>query len=186
MRFRIIHRFKPLIDAFQGPLKNQYNYCIGIQLLIRTVMVLLSIFGKTGNILTSCIIIIAVAIIHGYIQPNKNQLINVQELFYLFNYAVLCLLLIFNGSETMNVISVNVLVGLSFIQFLSIIVYHTFTFVSPCSKALIKTTNAIWSIFRIKYNFRRKSVHQESNPHMEIPEVYFRFSDFQEPLIGQD
>ena len=185
MRFKIIHQFMPLIDAFQGPLKCQYYYCIGIQLLIRNVMVLLSIFGKTVNVLTSCIIIIAVAIIHGYIRPNKNNLTNVQELFYLFNYATLCLLLIFNKSETLNVITVNVLVGLSFIQFLLIFVYHMFTFVSPCSKTLTQT-KAIWNYIRNNCNCRRQSIQQEDNLSMDIPEVHFKFSDFREPLIGED
>jgi len=176
----------PLIDAFQGPLKSQYYYCIGIQLLIRNVMVLLSIFGKTVNILTSCIIIIAVAIIHGYVQPNKNKLINVQELFYLFNYTTLCLLLMFNGSEALNVITVNALVGLSFIQFLLILVYHLFTFVNPCSKALKKATSTIWQFIASNYNCRRQCVHQEDNAGMNIPEVFFKFSNFREPLIGED
>jgi len=46
MRFRIIHWFKPLLNAFQGPLKSQYYYWVGIQLLIRNAVVLLSVLWK--------------------------------------------------------------------------------------------------------------------------------------------
>ena len=40
MRFKVVHHFKPLLDAFQGPFKYQYYYWTGIQMLIRNVMVL--------------------------------------------------------------------------------------------------------------------------------------------------
>ena len=106
----------------------------------------------------------------GKVDNNNNNITNSQELFYLFNYATLWLLLIFNESETLNVITVNVLVGLSFIQFLLIFVYHMFTFVSPCSKTLTQT-KAIWNYIRNNCNCRRQSIQQEDNLSMDIPEV---------------
>ena len=51
---------------------------------------------------------------------------------------------IFNRSESLNVIAVNVLVGLSFIQCTVILIYHTFTFVGPCNKALTTSVKTIW------------------------------------------
>ena len=104
MRFKLIHHFKPLIDAFQGPFKYKYYYWFGIQLLIRNVMVLFSVFGNNSIISLSCIIIIiTVAIAHGYIQPYKNKLINIQEMLLLYNFDIMCILLIFNENETMNI-----------------------------------------------------------------------------------
>ena len=58
--------------------------------------------------------VMTLTIIQGYIQPYKNKLINIQELLLLYNFAIMCVLLIFNGNETMNTITVNVMVGLSF------------------------------------------------------------------------
>ena len=72
----------------------------------------------------------AMAIVHGYIHPYNNNLINFQELVLLFNYLVLCFLMLFNESELLNIIAVNVLVGASFIQFLLILAYHAFAFVN--------------------------------------------------------
>ena len=46
MRFKVVHHFKPLLDAFQGPFKYQYYYWFGTQLLVRNVIVLLAILGK--------------------------------------------------------------------------------------------------------------------------------------------
>ena len=128
MRFKIIHRFKPLIDAFQGPFKTQYYYWIGVQLLIRNVIVLLSVLGKTVSLLLCCITIVTLIAIQGHIQPYKNKLINIQESLLLYNFAIMCILLTFNGNETMNIITINVMVGLSFLHFLIILLYHVFAF----------------------------------------------------------
>ena len=185
MRFKIIHQFKPLIDAFQGPFKSHCYYWVGVQLLIRNVMVLLSITNVTINIKASCIILVATAILHGYIRPYKKRLINIQELAFLFNYMVLYFLVLFNKNELSNVLTVNVLVGTSFFQFLLIIVYHAFAFVRPCKKAL-STATVIWNFIRVNYTYNRRQVQPQESPGLEIPEVAFNFSNFREPLIGED
>ena len=102
MRFNIVARFKPLIHAFQGSLKSQYSCRIGIQLLVRSVMIVLLILGRTLSITLSCIIILTMAIIHSRIQPDNNKLNNLQELLLLYNYVVMCVLLILNGNETLK------------------------------------------------------------------------------------
>ena len=72
---RIIHRFKPFIDAFQEPFKIQFFYWIGIQLLIRN-MVVLSVLDKKINILVSCIAAMLTGLVHSYTNPNKNTILN--------------------------------------------------------------------------------------------------------------
>ena len=98
LRFKVVHHFKPLLDAFQGPFKYQYYYWFGTQLLVRNVIVLLAILGKNISVTVSCIIAMTVAIIQGYIQPYKNKIINIQELLLLYNVVTMCVLLIFNGN----------------------------------------------------------------------------------------
>ena len=187
MRFKVIHRFKPIIDAFQGPFKYQYYYWTGMQMLIRNAMVLFSVLKYNVGITLSCIIIITVAIIQGYIQPYKNKLLNVQELLLLYNFAIMCVFLIFNGNETMNIITVNVMVGLSFLHCLIILAYHVFAFVITiyCAK-LTKTATAVWNyIFEKCHSRRQREIHNK-NFTMEIPEAQYNFANFREPLIGED
>ena len=185
MRFKIIHYFKPLIDAIQGPYKYQYYYWLGIQLLIRNVLVALCVLGKIISLTIGCIVIVTVAIIQGYIQPYKNKLINIQELLLLYNFAIMCILLIFNGNETMIIITVNVMVGLSFLHFLIILVYHLYAFVITiyCAK-LTKTVTAIWNYIFEKCH-SRKQIHNERFT-MEIPDIQYNYASFREPLIGED
>ena len=87
-----------------------------------------------------------VAIIQGYIQPYKNKIINIQELLLLYNVATMYVLLIFNGNETLNIITVNVVVGLSFLHFLVILAYHLYAFVITiyCTR-LITSITTVWN-----------------------------------------
>jgi len=181
MRFNIVARFKPLIDAFQGSLKSQYSYWIGIQLLVRSVMTVLLALGRDLSITLSCIIILSMAVIHSRIQPDNNKLNNLQELLLLYNYVVMSMLLILNKTETMNMVTVNAMIGLSFVQFVTIIVYNTTTFLSPCRKL----KNKIWSIIVKVCYIRQNDKCIAATPILEIPEVDFDYSDFREPLVGE-
>lgn len=129
MRFSVIHRLKQFTDALQGLFKNQYYYWGGVHLLIRNSMLLISVLEKNLSISVECIIMMTAAILHSYLQPYKNKLINFQEMILLYNYVILCVLLLFDGGEFSNVIISNVMVGLSFLQFTFIIVYHIYSFI---------------------------------------------------------
>jgi len=124
------------------------------------------------------------AVIHSHIQPDNKKINNLQELLLLYNYVVLCVLLIFNGSETLNFITVNVSIGLSFIQFVVIIIYHLLMFVSPCNKLKDVITNA-WDN-TVKNLYLKQEQRYTSTTVLEIPEVDFAYTDFREPLIGED
>ena len=184
MRFKLIHWFKPLIDAFLGPFKSQYYYWIGIQPLLRNVILVLSVLKSYLSAPICCIIVITLTIIQGYIQPYKNKLINVHELLLLYNFAIMCVLLIFNGKETMNIITVNVMVGLSFLHCLIILVYHVFAFIiaNHCTTTV---TAARKYIIEKCYARRQREIHNENNT-MEIAEAQYNFTNFREPLIFEN
>ena len=171
MRFKMINRFKPIIDAFQGPFKHHCYYWIGLHLFIRNIMFLLSALLKDLSIAIGGIIIITISIVHGYIQPYKSSMINFQESLLLYNYSILCVLLLLNDDEFYSVIVLNVMVGLSMVHFLIIIAYHVFTYVIHA-----------WLPNMCRwYNLHRgTSSVNINNIEME------QFENFQEPLLGQD
>ena len=171
MRFKIIHRFTPIIDAFQGPFKHHCYHWIGLQLLIRNIMFLLSALLKDLTIAIGCMIIITISVIHGYIQPYKSSMINFQESLLLYNYAILCVLLLLNNNEFYSVIVLNVMVGLSMVHFIIIIAYHVFT----CIIYTCLSNMCGWYKQQ-----RRTSTVNRNNIEME------QFQNFQEPLLGQD
>ena len=72
-------RIKPLVDQFQGCYKDKYRWFAAYYLICRQVIILIVYVGN-GNyyymlygLQTACIII---AMIHGVIQPYKNDLLN--------------------------------------------------------------------------------------------------------------
>ena len=72
-------KIKPLIDQFQGCYKDKYRWFAAYYLICRQVIILIVYVGN-GNyyymlygLQTACVII---AMIHGYVQPYKNNLLN--------------------------------------------------------------------------------------------------------------
>lgn len=188
MRFRVIHRMKPIIDALQGPFKSRYYYWMGVHLLIRNAMLLISILEKHISITVGCIIVLIGAIVQSYLQPYKSIITNIQEIFLFCNYSVLSVLLLFNGGEFLNIIVLNVMIGLSFLQFMLIIAYHIhkFVFMHHCVKVQ-DTTRAVWTkIKTLCYWNRRQNDRNNEITELQIPEVTFNYSEFQEPLLGLD
>jgi len=187
MRFRIIHRFKPLIDAFQGPFKSQCYYWVGIQLLIRNTILVLTVIRSSLSVTVCCTLVFTLTITQGYIQPYKSKLINIQELIILCNFAILCLLLMFDGNKMMNVYTANVMVGVSFLHCLIILAYHIFAFIvtAHCARLTKSMAAVCIRVFRKCYRKRQRDIKHESFT-MKIPEVQYNFANFREPLIGED
>ena len=52
-RFRFINKFKPLLDAYQGPYKDKFYYWTGLQLLMRAVLFGISSLDRNINIAIS-------------------------------------------------------------------------------------------------------------------------------------
>ena len=173
MRFKMINRFKPIIDAFQGPFKHHCYYWIGLHLLIRNIMFLLSALLKDLSIAIGCIIIITISVVHGYIQPYKSSMINFQESLLLYNYSILCVLLLLNDDEFYSVIVLNVMVGLSMVHFLIIIAYHVFTYVFH---AWLPNMCKWYKLHRGTSSVNRNNIEMDRE----------QFENFQEPLLGQD
>ena len=187
MRFRVIHRLKPIIDALQGPFKSQYYYWMGIHLLIRNAMLLISNLEKDLSITVECIIVLIGVIVQSYLQPYKNIITNFQEVLLLCNYIILSVLLLFNGGELFNIIVLNVMIGLSFLQFMLLIVYHiyAFAFIHHCIKVQ-DATRGVWTKIRTLCWNRRQNDHNNEITELQIPKVSFNYSEFQEPLLGLD
>ena len=84
-RFRFINKFKPLLDAYQGPYKDKYYYWTGLQLLIRAVIFGISSLDTNINIAISILLLSVIIGLHGVMQPFKMKHKNFQEMLLFFN-----------------------------------------------------------------------------------------------------
>ena len=127
-RFRFINRFKPLLDAYQGPYKIKFYYWTGLQLLIRVVLFGMSSLDRKINIAVSIIIFGAIIAILGMVQPFKIKYKNYQEVILLLNIQGLYVASLY-GQDTTSAIAVQTIIAMAAIHFICIITYHMITYV---------------------------------------------------------
>ena len=182
-RFKFINKFKPLLDAYQGPYKYKYCYWIGLQLLIREVFFGISALDKSINLTVSTIILSVIIGLHGVTHPFKNNFKNYHELLYVINLQILYILKLSRHQETT---AVNIMVTLSVIHFIFIIICHIMTY-SYSGMIWIKINNFTNNVttWISKVNKPSSNVNFQSH-NIEIPEVTYNYREYREPLIGQD
>ena len=117
-RFRIVNRLKPLLDPFQGSYKDKYYYWIAVHIILRSIFFLLYVFSISLRLIISTIILVVFTVCYGYLQPNKNKLINIQELSLLTNLTIMHAVSLQHNANIFSVIT-NLMIGLAFMQFLS-------------------------------------------------------------------
>ena len=120
-------KIKPLLDQFQGCLKDKYCWFATYYLICRQVIILIVYVGNTNyyNMLLylqiACIII---AVIHYWFQPYKNKLFNVVDGIFLLMLVMIVSLNVFSDSLSSAVEGLaTVLVLLPMIIILFIAVY---------------------------------------------------------------
>ena len=182
-RFRIVTYFKPLLDVYQGPFKTKFYNWIGLHLVIRALFFGLSALDKKLNLLIGSVILIAVESVVGYTCPYKDSLKNLHEMILLFNLNVQYVLMLSGDSFT----AVNVMIALAAIQFIFIMIYHVFNYtLSGRLKSKIQQyISTLVNRSDRKFGNNSFQLHDLSYCN-QIPEITYNYSEYQEPLVGED
>ena len=185
--FRYISRFKPLLDAYQGPYKDKFYYWTGLQLVMRALFFGLSALDRSLNLLTGSLILGIMLALHGIIQPFKSKFRNVQELLLLLNLHGIYVASLYSISKT---IAVRVLVILAFVQLVCIGLYHTKRYALAKCLANNKWNFSFAEKFcQIMKYFKKSDLSQANIQHgiqltNAVPEVAYNYKQFRdnEPL----
>jgi len=175
-RFNIISKFKPLLDAYQGPYKTKFYYWAGLQLAIRAVFFSISSLDRTVNLTMGIIILIIMNSINTSCKPFKNKYKNYQEIVLVLNQIVLYTLTLYSSSGAI----VNIMVSIVAVQFSVIVLYHILTYItSDAIKDKLKFGGS-FKIEQIVRRFYRKSCVQqfelrENTAHLNIPNVTYNY-----------
>ena len=182
-QFQFINKFKPILDAYQGPYKHRFYYWTGLQLLIRAVFFGISALDKNTNLLIGSIILCVIIGLHGVVCPFKIKFKNYNELLYVINLQILYILTL---SYCQGATTVNVMVTLASVQFIFIIIYHIITY--PYSGVIrIKISDFINTVTTWVSKFNKRSSNVGLQLHtIDIPEVTYNYREYREPLIGED
>ena len=184
-RFRLVCKFKPLLDAFQGPYKNKFYYWTGLQLLTRSIFFAMSSLERNINLTIGSMFIGILIGAHCGLWPFKTKLNNYHELLFLFNLHGLFVLSLYAHNMT----TISIMVVMATLHFSFIIIYQIITCL--CSDS---TKHKMWmSVSRqtrwitILYSkSQTKQFELQDNIRNKIPEVTFNYSEYQEPLLDVD
>jgi len=127
-RFKIINKFKSLLDTYQGPYKDKFYYWTGLQLMIRALYFGISSLDRNINIAISIILCSIIIGLHGIVCTFKIKYKNYQELILFFNLHGLYVISSYT-QVTANTTVVNILIIMAVVHFSSIIIYHMITYV---------------------------------------------------------
>ena len=186
-RLRFINKFKPLLDAYQGPYKDKYYYWIGLQLLMRAVFFRISSLDRNTNITVSILLLSVMIGLHGRLFPFKVKHKNYQEMLLFFNLHGLYVILPSNYND--NTIIVNAALIITAIHFCFIITYHIISYV--CSGMIRnKILLSVKTFTRWTTRLHRSPQHQQFQldraVRENIPEVAFNYHEYHEPLVAVD
>ena len=188
-RFNFVTKFKPLLDAYQGPYKIELYYWTGLQLMLRTIFFGLSSLDSKINFTIGLIIIGITNAFRAYRKPFKCSIKNFQESLFTINLLSLyTFALSFNRNE-ISKISVDVLISLAAVQFMLIVFYHIFVYAHG---GIIQKTamSILHTLHRWMDRFYKKpqACDQQFKLRLycDIPEVTHNYHEYQEPLIGQE
>ena len=184
-RFRFINKFKPLLDAYQGPYKDKFYYWTGLQLLIRALFFGISSLDRNINFTVSIILFGIIGVIQATLHPFKRNSKNYQELIFIMNLQGLYATSLYS-QDANNTVIVNIMIAMAAVHFIFIITYHIITYVHGGvirNKIQSSVTEWITSL----YNKPQPQQFQlQDNIRNSIPEVAFNYCEYREPLLGQD
>uniref|UniRef100_A0A1X7SJ67 TRP C-terminal domain-containing protein n=1 Tax=Amphimedon queenslandica TaxID=400682 RepID=A0A1X7SJ67_AMPQE len=128
---RLWNHFKPIIDAYSGPMRDEYRFWPGL-LLVARIPVLLSValvdsFIQSQHFLLSMlltVLAIVLSLSHCFGGVYKKRMNNVLEVWFLFN---LCIMVGLSGAlneDSKVLIWYNICLSVFIVTFVLIFVYH--------------------------------------------------------------
>ena len=139
--FKSWSRFKPIIDAYSGPMKDEYRFWPGLLLVTRIPVLLTVTFLKNESrvlLLAVAAIILSLSFIFGGVYRKKLN--NMIEFWFLLNLCIMASLSIAFTDESKVLIWYNTCLSVFIFSFILIVVYHLYLQLShmKCYDALIK------------------------------------------------
>ena len=127
-RFRIVNKFKPLIDAYCAPYKDRYRFWFGSRLWVLLVLyILFSILRNNplAFLFSQAIVLIIFTLAQVAIMPFRSKVINSLDHFFMLNalFLTITVLYMYQFSDKVSIISA-ISVSLTLLVFCCIIGYH--------------------------------------------------------------
>ena len=177
-RFKVVNHYKPLLDAFQGPYKDKYPYWVAVQIMFRSIFFSLCAFHLKLRLVLANFMLVIFTNCHGYLRPNKLNIINFQELLMLINVTIMYTVSIQDDEIVFSVVT-NVMMSLALIQFTIIILSHFLVYTCRCKFTIKEKLTMIYN--------KKKPKHSSFNVALlNIPECTYDYKEYQDGLVSDD
>ena len=142
---RFVIRFRPVFETMYGPYKQECSYWFGIRVLVLTIFAVVSTTMQGANIYTELLIfqlvLLLLIIAQAFVNPFKNKLVSVIDLYCLTNITFLYILGTFQALRNLldtGITRITIVVMYFTILLLTfgILIYHTLKYVSPINRKL--------------------------------------------------
>ena len=124
------YKFKPVLDAYNGPMKDEYRFWNGVLLVARIPVLLAVTFAENliqfRYLLLSVLLSVLVVILTCFRGVYNNPLHNIIETWFIFMLTVMAVLAVASDSVRYTTIWYNVSIGVFTCSFIAIIVYHLY------------------------------------------------------------
>ena len=139
--FKSWSHFKPIIDAYSGPMKDDYRFWPGLLLVARIPVLLIVTFLKNESsvlLLAIAAIILSLSFIFGGVYRERVN--NIIEFWFLLNLCIMASLSVAFTDDSKVLIWYNTCLSVFIFSFILIVVYHLYLQLSHmnCYDALIK------------------------------------------------
>ena len=125
-RFRIINKFRPLIDAYCAPYKDRYRFWFGLRIwVLVAIYVFFAGLRNTPQILFLCqsIVLILFIVAQVAVMPFKSIIINWLDLFFMTNALLLSIVALYGIPLAIQIAS-GLSVAAALVVFCCIVGYH--------------------------------------------------------------
>ena len=174
-----VTRFKPFIDAYQGPYKTKYRYWTGLMLLVHVFLFAVFAANALGdpnvNLLTISLTILVMLIAWVKIgRAYRMSPLNGLELFYLMNLGITATatqyLRATSDTNTQQQVLSLIMVGSALIVFISTLIYHCYSELTKTNrgKKLKRKAQAIWSSRQHRANNEEIIVQEEGESQPQV------------------
>ena len=177
-RFRIVNNFKPLLDALQGSYKDKYYYWVALNMLLRSSFFALYAFQIKVRLILANIILVIFTSYYGYLQPNKNKIVNFQELLILVNLTIMYSVSIQEDEKIFSII-INAMMSLAIVQFGITVLGHFFLYTFHCNFSIKER-------FELFFNKRKPNQPSFEVALLDIPECTYNYTEYQDGLVSDD
>jgi len=128
-------------------------------------------------------ILVLFTVYHGYTRPNKSKLVNIQELLLLINLTIMYAVS-YQCSYGVFSIVINAMIGLAFIQFCAIVLYHFLTYTCHCNVAIMFQSGKQ----KVMNNcLMKRECQNPSYLHLlDISECTYNYTKYRDGLISDD